>query len=43
MSTMLMIVLAAATVLLPLVLMVAFNKANEADARGRRISRRWHA
>ena len=42
MSTTLMLVLAAATVLLPLVLMVAFNKGDEADAHGRRISRRWH-
>lgn len=42
MSTTLMLVLAAAVVVLPLVLMVAFNKADEADARGRRISRRWH-
>lgn len=42
MSTTLMLVLSAIVVLLPVVLMIAFNKSDEADARGRRISRRWH-
>ncbi len=27
---------------LPLVLMVLFNGTDEADSRGRRISRKWH-
>ena len=43
MSTTLMLVLSAIVVLLPILLMIAFNKGDEADARGRRISRRWHA
>ena len=42
MSTTAMIILSAVVVALPFVLMVAFNGASEADARGRRISRRWH-
>jgi hypothetical protein len=29
-------------VTLPFVLMLAFNRDNEADSRGRRLSRRWH-
>ena len=43
MSVRVMVVLTAIVVLLPLVLMVAFNRTNEADSRGRRISRRWRA
>ena len=42
MSVTAMIVLAAAVVVLPFVLMLAFNGLSQADARGRRISRRWH-
>jgi hypothetical protein len=38
-----MVILAAVVVLLPVVLMVAFNRTNEADSSGRRISRRWRA
>lgn len=34
-------VIAAVVVVLPLVLMLAFNGVNEADSRGRRIDRRW--
>lgn len=36
-----MIVIAVVTVALPFVLMFAFNGTDEADSRGRRISRRW--
>lgn len=36
-----MIVAAAVVVVLPLVLMVAFNGTNRADSRGRRINRTW--
>lgn len=38
-----MVVIAVVVVALPFVLMFAFNGANEADSRGRRISRRWRA
>lgn len=41
MSTTTMVVLAAVIVLLPVALMFAFNRTDEADSRGRRISRRW--
>lgn len=41
MSALTMAILAAIVVLLPVVLMVAFNGRNEADSRGRRISRAW--
>jgi hypothetical protein len=34
--------IAIVVVVLPLVLMVAFNGTNLADSRGRRLSRRWH-
>lgn len=36
-----MIVLGAAIVGLPFVLMFAFNGRNRADSRGRRVDRRW--
>ena len=36
-----MIWLTVVVLLLPLVLMFAMNGRNEADSRGRRISRRW--
>jgi hypothetical protein len=36
-----MVVLAAAIVLLPFVLMVAFNRRNRSDARGRRLNTGW--
>jgi hypothetical protein len=39
----LMWTLALAFILLPLVLMVVFNGADEADSRGRRVNRRWRA
>ncbi len=42
MSPWLMVVLAAAVVLAPFVLMLVFHGSNEADARGRRVSHRWH-
>ena len=42
MSVTAMIVLAAVIVALPFALMLLFNGMSEADARGRRISRRWH-
>ena len=38
-----MAIIAAAVILLPVVLMLAFNGTNEADSRGRRISRRWRS
>lgn len=41
MSVRVMVILTAIVVLLPLVLMFAFNRTDEADSRGRRISRRW--
>ena len=41
MSALTMVVLTAIVVLLPVVLMFAFNGRNEADSRGRRISRSW--
>lgn len=43
MSVRVMVILTAVIVLLPPVLMVLFNRTNEADSRGRRISRRWRA
>ncbi len=43
MSIVTMVIIAAVVVLLPVVLMVAFNGTDEADSRGRRISRRWRA
>ncbi len=43
MSRVAMAVIAAAVVLLPVVLMFVFNGTNEADSRGRRLSRRWRA
>lgn len=36
-----MLVVAAVVVLLPFVLMVAFNGGDRMDARGRRTNRRW--
>ena len=41
MSTTTMVILAAIVVALPVVLMFVFNRTDEADSRGRRISRRW--
>ena len=38
-----MAIIAAVVVLLPVLLMFAFNGTDEADSRGRRISRRWRA
>jgi hypothetical protein len=38
-----MVITAAIVVVLPVVLMVLFNGDGEADARGRRLSRRWHS
>ena len=38
-----MIVITVTVLLLPVVLMFMFNGRNEADSRGRRISRRWRA
>jgi type VI protein secretion system component VasF len=38
-----MIVITVIVLLLPVVLMLGFNGRNEADSRGRRISRRWRA
>ena len=38
-----MIVITVIVLLLPFALMFAFNGRNEADSRGRRISRRWRA
>ena len=43
MSILTMAILAAVIIALPLVLMLAFNGRNEADSRGRRISRTWRA
>ena len=43
MSGLTMAIIAAVVVALPVVLMLAFNGTNEADSRGRRISRRWRA
>lgn len=37
-----MAVVALVVVLLPIVLMVAFNRDNVADSRGRRVFRTWH-
>ena len=42
MAAWLMWTIATVVVVLPFVLMFAFNGTDEADARGRRISRRWH-
>ena len=41
MSVTAMWIIAAIVILLPVVLMFAFNRTDEADSRGRRISRRW--
>ena len=41
MSATTMGILAAVIVALPILLMFAFNGRNEADSRGRRISRTW--
>lgn len=41
MSTWTMVIIAAVVVALPVVLMFAFNRTDESDSRGRRISRRW--
>lgn len=41
MSVWTMAILTAVVVLLPVLLMVVFNRSDEADSRGRRISRRW--
>jgi hypothetical protein len=35
--------ISVAVVVLPFILMIVFNGANETDGRGRRISRRWHS
>lgn len=43
MSIWTMVIIAAVVVLLPVVLMFAFNGTDEADSRGRRISRRWRS
>ena len=43
MSIWAMVIIAAVVLLLPVVLMLAFNGTDEADSRGRRISRRWRA
>ena len=43
MSVAWMIGIGAVVVLLPVVLMFAFNRTDEADSRGRRVSRRWRA
>jgi len=37
-----MVAVAVVVVALPFVLMFAFNGADRADSRGRRINRRWH-
>jgi hypothetical protein len=37
-----MVAVTVVVLLLPFVLMVAFNGDDRADSRGRRISRRWH-
>lgn len=42
MSGIAMAVIAVVVVLLPIVLMVAFNRDNVADSRGRRVFSRWH-
>ena len=41
MSAWTMVIITVAVVAIPVVLMVALNGSNEADSRGRRISRRW--
>ena len=43
MSVLTMAIIAAVVIALPIVLMFAFNGTNQADSRGRRISRRWRA
>lgn len=43
METWVMWLLGAVIVALPFALMLAFNGRNEADSRGRRVSRRWRA
>ena len=42
MSGLMMGIIAAIVVLLPVVLMIAFNRDNVADSRGRRVFHRWH-
>lgn len=42
MSGVAMAVIAVVAVLLPIILMVAFNRDNVADSRGRRVFHRWH-
>lgn len=42
MSGIAMAVVAVFVVLLPIVLMVSFNRDNVADSRGRRVFHRWH-
>ncbi len=42
MSTWAMVAVTVVVVALPFVLMVAFNRDDRADSRGRRISSRWH-
>ena len=37
-----MALIAAIVVLLPVILMVAYNRGNVADSRGRRVFYRWH-
>lgn len=41
MSVWAMVIIATVVIVLPVVLMFAFNRTDEADSRGRRISRRW--
>jgi hypothetical protein len=43
MSALTMAIIATAIILLPVVLMFAFNGTNQSDSRGQRISRRWRA
>lgn len=42
MSLWVMVAITVALVVLPFVLMLAFNRDDLTDSRGRRISRRWH-
>lgn len=42
MSGVAMAVIAIVAVSLPIVLMIAFNRDNVADSRGRRVFTRWH-
>ena len=41
MSVWTMVIITLVVVLIPVVLMLALNGVDEADSRGRRISRRW--